>query len=222
MYLPALSAISTSEIYISGDVIIDDTAVIAPGVILQAAKGSKIIISAGACIGMGAILKAYQGKIEVKENAILGAGVLVLGNSKINSKACIGSCTTIYNTSVDFDSIIPAGSIMGDPTRTITNDYDSSPQLSNKESDFPKIEIKPDIKIEKEVLETETSKTQEAEIETNSDQEWNIPNNNNNNDIQDPWQNSSVNINQNPVVGQVYINKLLFTLFPEKQLKSNK
>ena len=118
MYLPVLQAISTSEIYISGDVKIDDSAVVAPGVILQAAPQSRIIIAAGACIGMGAILKAYQGTIEVRENAVLGAGVLIIGKSQIGAKVCIGTSTTIYNTSIEPMTVIPAGTVIGDPTNS--------------------------------------------------------------------------------------------------------
>jgi carbon dioxide concentrating mechanism protein CcmN len=241
MYLPVLPAVSTSEIYISGDVTIDDSAVIAPGVILQAAKGSKIVIGAGACVGMGAILKAYQGTIEVKENAVLGAGVLVIGQSKIESQVCVGTSTTIYNTSLDSGTIIPAGSVLGDPTRSLEtfshNNYTSSPPLSDdrekeknktatsnkKESKLKnEVTLTPEIEEEKEILGEETLVTETTEIDAKPEEEWNVKQSRDRGITEDPWQTPPQNINEKPVVGQVYINKLLFTLFPEKQPKDKR
>jgi carbon dioxide concentrating mechanism protein CcmN len=247
MYLPVLSAVSTSEIYISGDVTIDDSAVIAPGVILQAAEGSRIVIGAGACIGMGSILKAYGGAIELQDNAILGAGVLIIGNSKINSQVCVGTSTTIYNTSLDSGTIIPAGSIIGDPTRSLATsspkNYSSSSVADvaeqkenisyqpNKQDfslkpkkEFPspqEVKLTSEVKEEKEKVKQETLVTEAMETDAQPEQDWDVTDSNNNKVTEDPWQTSSqnINLNQNPVIGQVYINKLLCTLFPEKQPK---
>lgn len=245
MYLPVLQAINTSEIYISGDVTIDSTAVIAPGVILQAAPGSKIIIRAGACIGLGAILKAYGGKIEVKENAILGAGVLVIGESKINAQVCVGNSTTIYNTSLESMTIVPAGSVLGDPTRSQASCYSAKEQnLAPKETlktenvalpnqqDLQRKEdgktilkkeevITPKIKEEETILQEEILVTETTEINSNVEEKWQVTKPRSNTVTEDPWENIPVNNAQNPIVGKVYINKLLVTLFPEKQLKNN-
>ncbi|MBE9094579.1 carbon dioxide concentrating mechanism protein, partial [Tychonema sp. LEGE 07203] len=56
MYLSPLQLSSNSQILMSGDVVVNESAAIAPGVILQADPDSKISIAAGACIGMGVIL----------------------------------------------------------------------------------------------------------------------------------------------------------------------
>ena len=241
MYLPVLPAVTTSEITISGDVTIDDSAVIAPGVILQAAKGSKIVIGAGACIGMGSILKAYQGTtIEVKDNAVLGAGVLVIGECKIESKVCVGTSTTIYNTSIESGKIINAGSILGDPTRSFKESFNSnsasnssSPVLERKpekeekkgtatfNSHNSKVSPEKDTKTNSEVNKQEENVLKETtEIDAQPEEEWQVSKNNENSVTEDPWQPTSKNVNENPVVGQVYINKLLFTLFPDKQPKN--
>lgn len=253
MNLPVLPAVNNSEIFISGDVIIDENAVIASGVILQAAKGSKIIISAGACIGMGSILKAYQGVIEVKENAVLGAGTLIIGASRINSQVCVGTSTTIYNTSIESGTIIPGGSVIGDPSRSVESfsnngknptsvvshireesiepkstfkekvETNRKEKIENNENSFTKAQEK----INEQFTHIKESKTQnnfqtknvspQSDVEVTKSENISIP--------EDPWQTTSieksqsVNVNDNPVVGQMYVNNLLLTLFPEKQSK---
>lgn len=117
MYLPPLQPVSNSDIRVCGDVIIHPTASIAPGVILQAAPNSSIVIEAEVCIGMGAIINAYQGLIKIESGAILGSGVLIIGAGKIGTNACIGSATTIFNASVSPLTVIVPGSIVGDTSR---------------------------------------------------------------------------------------------------------
>ncbi|MCC5631176.1 transferase [Nostoc sphaeroides CHAB 2801] len=106
--------------YISGEVTIHPSAVLAPGVILQAAVNSKIIIGPGVCIGMGAILQVHEGTLEVEAGANLGAGFLMVGKGKIGANACIGSATTVFNCSVEAGQVIAPGSILGDTSRQIT------------------------------------------------------------------------------------------------------
>lgn len=101
-----------------GDVSIHPHAKIAPGVILQAAPQSKIVIAAGACIGMGVVIQAFQGTIVVDSNANLGAGVLIVGKATIGANANIGKSTTIINTDIVAQQVIPEGSLMGDPGRS--------------------------------------------------------------------------------------------------------
>lgn len=119
MHLPPLPLSSNSQVYVKGDVIIDPSAAIAPGVILQADPDSKIIIAAGVCIGMGSIVQAQQGTLEVESGAILGAGVLIVGKGKIGANACIGAIATIWNYSIEPWQVVPAGSLMGDAGRKI-------------------------------------------------------------------------------------------------------
>ena len=101
----------------SGDVVVNEGAAIAPGVILQAEPGSRISIAAGACIGMGVILHAREGTLEIGAGVILGAGVLVVGAGTIGTNACIGAGTTLINPSIDQMQIMPAGSLIGDTSR---------------------------------------------------------------------------------------------------------
>ena len=117
MYLPSLHPISNSDFYVSGNVNIHPSAAIAPGVLLQADPESQIIIAAGVCVGMGTILHAHQGILEVESGANIGTGVLIVGKGKIGTNACIGSMTTILNSDLGRGEVVPPGSLIGDASR---------------------------------------------------------------------------------------------------------
>lgn len=112
MSVPPLRLGNSFESYISGEVIIDPSAVIALGVILQAAPNSKIIIGAGVCVGMGSILQVHAGSLEIEAGASLGAGFLMVGAGKIGANACIGAATTVFECSVASGQVVPPGSIL--------------------------------------------------------------------------------------------------------------
>jgi carbon dioxide concentrating mechanism protein CcmN len=119
MHFPSLQLqpISHSHYYISGDVLIHDSAAIAPGVVIKADPDSRIRIGAGVCIGIGSILHAHQGDLDIGQGANIGAEVLLIGKVKIGAKACIGSATTVFNTDVGLGQVIPPGSLIGDTSR---------------------------------------------------------------------------------------------------------
>jgi len=117
MYLSPLQLSSNSQILMSGDVVVNEGAAIAPGVIMQAEPGSRISIAAGACIGLGVILHAREGTLEIGAGVILGAGVLVVGAGTIGANACIGAGTTLIDPCIDQMQIMPAGSLIGDTSR---------------------------------------------------------------------------------------------------------
>jgi len=122
MSLSPLHPIGNFNSHISGEVIIDRTAAIAPGVVFHADPNSKIIIAAGVCIGMGVVLHAHAGNLEIEAGVNLGAGVLVVGKGTIGANACIGAATTIFNCSVAPKQVIPPGSLLGDTSRHLTAD----------------------------------------------------------------------------------------------------
>ncbi|MBD2022597.1 hypothetical protein H6F43_20655 [Leptolyngbya sp. FACHB-36] len=113
-----LRPISTSHFFMSGDVTIQDGAAIAPGVLLQADPDSRILIKTGACIGIGSVLHAHHGAVEVGEGASIGAEVLLIGQVTIGANACVGAATTIVNSSVEWGGVIPPGSLLGDTSRS--------------------------------------------------------------------------------------------------------
>jgi len=114
MFVPPLHSHNNFEISVIGEVSIDPSVAIAPGVILQAAPNSQIIIGAGVCIGMGSIIHAYEGTISVEAGALLGSGCLIVGKSKIGANACVGSGTTVFNCLVAANQVVPPGSIISD------------------------------------------------------------------------------------------------------------
>jgi len=69
MHLSPLQPISNSHFYVSGNVTIHPSAAIAPGV--SADPESQIIIAAGVCVGMGTILHAHAGILEVSQEQTL-------------------------------------------------------------------------------------------------------------------------------------------------------
>lgn len=119
MQLPLQRPISNAQYFVSGDVVIDECAAIAPGAILQADANSRLVIGAGVCVGMGAILHAHQGNVEIEAGVTIGAGVLVIGAVTIKVNACVGACSTIINTNLEPEQVVPAGSVLGDKSRKI-------------------------------------------------------------------------------------------------------
>lgn len=119
MQLPLQRPISNAQYFVSGDVVIDECAAIAPGAILQADANSRLVIGAGVCVGMGAILHAHQGNVEIEAGATIGAGVLVIGAVTIKVNACVGACSTIINTNLEPEQVVPAGSVLGDKSRIV-------------------------------------------------------------------------------------------------------
>ncbi|ALF53583.1 transferase [Nostoc piscinale CENA21] len=120
MSVPPLRLHNNFDPYISGEVIIHPSAVLAPGVILQAATNSRIMIGPGVCIGMGSILQVNEGTLEIEAGANLGAGFLMVGAGKIGTNACIGAATTVFNCSVAPGTVIPPSSVLGDTSRQIS------------------------------------------------------------------------------------------------------
>jgi carbonic anhydrase/acetyltransferase-like protein (isoleucine patch superfamily) len=112
MHLPPLEPIGDFHTYISGDVAIHPSAAIAPGVLIQADSGSKITIAAGVCIGMGTVLHAQDGWIEIAAGANLGAGVLIFGKAKVGENVCVGASSTIANYAIASRTLVPPGSLL--------------------------------------------------------------------------------------------------------------
>ncbi|AKE65808.1 Carboxysome protein CcmN [Microcystis aeruginosa NIES-2549] len=209
MSLPPVQPISRSEFYVNGDVTIHESAIVAPGVILRAAPNSQIIIGAGACLGMGTILTAYQGVITIGAGAILGTGVLIVGQGEIGENACIGSTTTIFNASVAAMSLVPSGSLIGDTSRQITIEVSATPSEPERpplpEPQPVVSQVSPVPSMEEVVAETVASPWDAEETVAEASPA----------ETREPASTTN-RPNQASVVGKVYINQLLVTLFPER------
>lgn len=148
MYVSAPQLSTDSQIYyISGEVVIDPSVAIAPGSIIQADPDSRIVIAAGTCIGMGSVIHAYQGVLEIGPGVSLGAGVLILGQGKIGANTCIGATTTIINPQISNQSAIPPGILMGDTSRQveITQSEKVITQRFIKKQSLPQPEIRAEL-----------------------------------------------------------------------------
>lgn len=121
------------DVYVSGDVTIDPGATLAPGVILQAAADGQLRIAAGVCIGRGVIIQVYQGILEIETGVVLGSGVLILGPGTLGENACIGSETTILESSIAPQQVVAAGSLIGDRSRVLEPQQVSAPPESAPE-----------------------------------------------------------------------------------------
>ncbi|MFB2835877.1 carbon dioxide concentrating mechanism protein [Floridanema evergladense] len=229
MYSPPLQPLCNPQSYVSGDVTIDPSAVIGSGVLLAAEPNSRIVIAAGVCIGMGTIIHAQEGSLEVETGVVLGAGVLVVGAGKIGANACVGSCTTILYSSIDSQQVISPNSLIGDKSRPtqdtttirLTARYaneveaiDESHLLSEVKSDpKPKPPVTPtpekqDLSVDTEPLEPEKTSDKPPVAEVTSEPQ---PTPTNVLEVEVPT-NASVQ-----VYGQLHLNRLLLTLFPHNQ-----
>ncbi len=199
MDLSPNSSISPFDYWVSGDVTIHETAVVAPGVILQASPGTSIAIGAGSCIGMGAVLQSQGGNLEIGAGVTIGTKVLLVGRIQVGDFACIGPSATLFNHQVEASTVIPAGSLWGDPSRPwqaeATQPEDSLPSPWDNE------EATSQISESETVPESPPAETPEPEMVTPDEITSPMP----------PAEKPTV-------IGQVYINQLIVTLFPEREL----
>ena len=211
IYLPPPQPVPNKDIRISGDVEIHPTASIAPGVILQAAPDKRIVIGADACIGMGVIINASKGSIEIGSGAILGSGVLIIGACKVGNNACVGTAVTIFQANVEAMKTIEPGAVLGDDSRKVNLDKSIQENEASNSSPFsqPKPTSKSKIGSNGYYSPNQTNKAAKKNISskvetppTPSRETTVIP---------------KTEKKKNPVVGQVYINELLVTLFPHNK-----
>ncbi len=128
--------VNTEQYCTSGDVTIFPGAAIAPGVLLQADVGSRIVIRAGVCIGLGSVIHASHGTITINDGANLGAGVLLIGDVTIGARACLGSAVTVINSAVAARAILESGLVVGDRSRreSIDDILDDIPMNSDQQT----------------------------------------------------------------------------------------
>lgn len=251
MSVPLLRLSDRFDSYISGEVNIHPSAVIAPGVILQAAANSKIIIGSGVCIGMGSILQVNEGILEIEAGANLGAGFLMVGHGKIGANACIGAATTVFNCSVAPQQVVPPGSVVGDSSRRIDQNYQEDLNSDNSSSSPNTTSTSPEENSEENVINSHSSETDyldvtqestcfsppsptpksqspplaETPLVNDSTSTETIlpgsPETNNQESETSPTDNDSSQIFGTQIYGQGSINRLLVTLFPHRQSLNN-
>jgi carbon dioxide concentrating mechanism protein CcmN len=205
MYLSPLQLSSNSQILMSGDVVVNEGAAIAPGVILQAEPGSRISIAAGACIGLGVILHAREGTLEIGAGVILGAGVLVVGAGTIGTSACIGAGTTLINPCIDQMQIMPAGSLIGDTSRQASAEATAAaPTAAPTSPETPEGTTPPVAPLIEPPAPAQTPPQTAPETATDAPEST---------AAEPPQPGETPTI----LYGQAHINRLLGTLFPHRQ-----
>lgn len=210
MYLRPLQPVSDPQIHIIGDVKVDPSAVIAPGVILRAVSHSQIIIGAGVCIGSGTVINACGGVVEICCSASLGVGVLIVGAGEIGANACIGAATTIFNASVEEMQVVQAGSLLGDSSRQVDLDSEEQSIDNSKTENVEEVETTP--KIKEESPQSDRAK-EEDNSETPIEEKSNLSEQN--------GQSETKPKSQAYIYGQMQVQQILGTIFPHRQSGHN-
>jgi len=186
-----LMPVSTTHYYVSGDVTIHAGAAIAPGVLLQADPGSRIVIHQSVCVGLGCVIQAHEGTIELGEGVIIGAGVLLVGTVVVGDRACVGAGTTVMNRSIASLSIVPPGSLL-------VNESNQPEQPKAVE----------DPELTEDVWQDNGAKSQ-VDVQTNSTKPPV--------EMQESDEIESPASQNGEVYGQAYVNRLLGRMFPNQR-----
>jgi len=186
-----LMPVSTTHYYVSGDVTVHPGAAIAPGVLLQANPGSRIVIYSSACVGLGSVIQAHEGTIEIGEGVIIGAGVLLIGTVTVGDRACVGTGTTVMNRSIASLSIVPPGSL-----------------LMNENNQPEQLEAVKELDLTEDVWQENGSKPQ-TDVQTNGSKLTVEPQESD--EIESPASQNG------EVYGQAYVNRLLGRMFPNQR-----
>ena len=119
-----------------GDVSVDASAAIAPGVVLQALPGSRIVVGQGACLAGGVCVQSKSGLLTISSGATLGANVLVVGSGKIGANACVSPGSTVMNPQVADNALLPPNTLSDATPKkpTASNGYTSPKARSYSDS----------------------------------------------------------------------------------------
>lgn len=107
-----LHFVSHTHYYRGGDVVVDASAAMAPGVVLRAAPNASIRIGPGVCVGAGVVIQAKQGCVFIESGVSLGVGVLIVGHGHVGKDACVGPSSTLINPAIAPNTIIPPCSLI--------------------------------------------------------------------------------------------------------------
>ena len=211
-----LHFVSQTHYYRGGDVVIDASAAIAPGVVLRAAAdGSSIHIGPGVCVGAGVVIQARQGRISIEAGVSLGTGALIVGHGYVGKDVCVGPSSTLLNPAIAPNTVIPPCSLIEATSPQVgatasqngaSNGF-QTPNFQFETNPVPSMPMPP-----------RTSPT--VQPEAVSPKSVNVP------DIDEPTvqpsdttngSNGSSDIANQHVYGREHLNTLLSALFPHRQ-----
>ena len=104
--------VNSTHYCVTGDVSVAEGAAIAPGVVLQASAGSRIVIASGACLAGGVCIQSRKGVLTIGPGANLGANVLIVGKGEIGANACISPGSTVINPQISAEQIVPPNALV--------------------------------------------------------------------------------------------------------------
>lgn len=93
---------------------------VAPGVLLGAAPGCRLVISSGVCLAADVVVQARHGDLVLEPGVSLGSGVLVVGHGVIGQHTCVGANSTVINPALGPSQVVAPGSLLGDPSQAPT------------------------------------------------------------------------------------------------------
>lgn len=136
-------AVSQTHYCVMGDVSVDVGAAIAPGVVLQALPGSRIIISKDVCLSGGVCIQARSGVLTIAARATLGANVLVVGSGEIGANACVSPGSTLMNPQIAENALLSPNTLSeaaqaqkSTVSAASSNSYQASSQNSFNQNSF--------------------------------------------------------------------------------------
>ncbi|MEM8503078.1 MAG: hypothetical protein AAF716_08000 [Cyanobacteria bacterium P01_D01_bin.1] len=232
-------SVSDTHYCVVGDVTVDSTAAIAPGVVLQAPTGSRIIIEKGACLAGGVCIQSRQGILKIGAGASLGANVLIIGQGIIGANACVSPSSTLVNPQIEQSAIVPPCSLI-EPARIELASQSASqfasqaPSASQPSADeFTNTFVEP-LPVGPKPITTPDLSDQNGQYResvatngyghfTNDVQLNNSPSNNANNDngLANTGPSSLTVQSNGAVYGREQVNQLISTLFPNRQSSSS-
>mgnify|MGYP001800524375 FL=1 len=104
--------VSHTHYCVVGDDTVAYSAAIAPGVVLQASPGSRIIVAEGGCVAGGGCMQSRQGLLTIGAGASLGANVLVVGHGTVGENACLSPGSTVMNPQIGANALVSPGSLV--------------------------------------------------------------------------------------------------------------
>ncbi|MEM9266886.1 MAG: carbon dioxide concentrating mechanism protein [Cyanobacteria bacterium P01_F01_bin.13] len=209
---------SHTHYYRGGDVVVDASAAIAPGVVFRAAPNGAIRIGPGVCIGAGVVIQAKQGCVFVEAGVSLGTGVLIVGHGHVGKDTCVGPSSTLINPAIAPNTILPPCSLSegrstqlpasaGDAQSTASSFQ--SPNFHTNNSAVPSMDMPP-----------RTSPT--VQPQAVSPKAVNVPNVEPVPPPTPPEATSAITApNNGHVYGRDHLNNLLSALFPHRQPLNN-
>lgn len=135
MVVPAQASNPSTSGHIQGNVDLAPGVAMAPGVLLGAAPGCRLVISSGVCLGADAVVQARQGDLVLEIGVSLGSGVLVVGHGSIGQHTCVGANSTIINPTLGPSQVVAPGSLVGDPSQPSSTPAAVGPPPANGSGD---------------------------------------------------------------------------------------